>query len=99
MLARVTAVVGPQHQGFGALTRVPELSCAGVPVLVSRSATYAQDPPPGAVAVDDGWDAWCAAMESISRAGQVVAAGDYEAWEAAQARPLPGVLKALTRAR
>ena len=47
--------------------------------------------------VDDEWDAWCAAMESISRAGRVVAAGDYEAWETAQARPLPGVLKALAR--
>ena len=99
LLARVAAVVVPQHQGFGALTRLPELACAGVPVLVSRSATFTQDPPPGATIVDDGWDAWCAAMESVSRAGRVVAAADYESWEAGQPRPLPGVLKALAAAR
>ena len=86
LLARVTAVLVPRRDGFGALTRLPELSCAGVPVLVARSVTFAQDPPPGAMVVDDEWDAWCAAMESISRAGRVVAAGDYEAWETAQAR-------------
>jgi hypothetical protein len=99
LLARVTAVVVPLNQGFGALTRMPELSCAGVPVIVSRNATFAQDPPPGAVVVDDRWDAWCAAMESMRDAGGVVAAGEYEAWEAGQPRPLPGVLKALVGAR
>jgi hypothetical protein len=99
LLACVAAVVVPQYQGFGALTRLPELSCAGVPVLVSRSATFAQDPPPGATIVEDGWDAWCAAMESVSRAGHVVAAADYERWEAGQPRPLPGMLKALAAAR
>jgi len=99
LLARVAAVVVPHHQGFGALTRVPELSCAGVPVLVSRNATFAQDSPPGVAIVDDAWDAWCAAMESISRADPAVAAAEYEAWEAGQPRPLPGALKALARGR
>jgi glycosyltransferase involved in cell wall biosynthesis len=99
LLARVAGVVVPHHQGFGALTRVPELSCAGVPVLVSRNATFAQDPPPGVAIVEDAWDAWCAAMESMSRADRVVAAAEYEAWEAGQPRPLPGVLKALATGR
>jgi hypothetical protein len=99
MLARVSGVVVPQHKGFGALTRLPELSTAGVPVLVSENATFAQDPPPGATTVDDGWDAWCAALESIAGAGRIVEAADYEAWAARQPRPLPATLKALTRAR
>jgi len=99
LLTRVSGVLVPQHKGFGALTRLPELSCAGVPVLASKSATYAQDPPPGATIVDDDWEAWCAAMESMSRADRVVAAAEYEAWEAGQPRPLPGVLKALATGR
>jgi hypothetical protein len=99
LLARVTGIVVPPHQGFGALTRMPELSCAGVPAIVSRTATFAQDPPPGAVIVDDTWDAWCAGMESMGDAAAVVPAGEYEAWEGGQPRPLPGVLKALARVR
>jgi hypothetical protein len=99
MLTRVSAVVVPQHKGFGALTRLPELSCAGVPVVTSENATFAQDPPPGAAVVDDSWDAWCAAMESIAAEARVVAAADYESWEAGQPRPLPRTLKALAGPR
>jgi glycosyltransferase involved in cell wall biosynthesis len=99
LLARVTAVVVPPHRGFGALTRMPELACAGVPLIVSRSATFAQDAPPGAVVVEDRWDAWCAAMESMCDAGGVVPADAYEAWEAGQPRPLAGVLKSLHTGR
>jgi hypothetical protein len=94
LLARVTAALVPAPHGFGALTRLPELSCAGVPVLLARSATFAQDPPPGATIVEDqGWDAWCAALQAVP--GSVVPAADYAAWEAAQPRPLPGLLKAM----
>lgn len=99
MLARVSGVVVPQHKGFGALTRLPELSCAGVPVVVSENATFAQDPPPGATTVDDSWDAWCAALESIAGADLVVEAADYEAWDTRQPRPLPRLLRALGSAR
>lgn len=98
LLSRVTAVVVPQRQGFGALTRLPELSCAGVPVLVSRNTTFVQDLPPGVVVMDDEWDAWCGAMESISAVQPAVTAGDYEAWAASQPRPLPGVVETLLTA-
>ena len=98
VLTRVGGVVVPQHKGFGALTRLPELSCAGVPMVVSENATFAQDPPPGATVVDDGWEAWAAAVECLARAGGVVAAGDYERWESSQPRPMPRVLQALAAA-
>ncbi len=92
LLTRVTAVLVPQRQGFGALTRLPELSCAGVPVVVSRHATYAIDPPPGVESVDDRWDAWWAAMDALSAGVRDVPAGDYAAWDARQARPLATAL-------
>lgn len=98
VLARAAAVLVPRQEGFGALTRMPELSCAGVPVLASRSVTFAQDPPPGTTIVDDSWDAWRAAMESAARSGWTTAAADYEAWAASQPRPLAGILKAVAAA-
>jgi hypothetical protein len=91
-------VLVPRQEGFGALTRMPELSCAGVPVLASASVTFAQDPPPGTTIVDDSWDAWRAAMESAVHEGGTTAAADYEAWAASQPRPLAGVLKAVAAA-
>jgi hypothetical protein len=99
LLARAAGVLVPHQRGFGTLTRMPEMSCAGVPVFASRSASYAQDPPPGTTIVDDSWEAWRAAMESTTRDEALVPGRHYENWAAAQPRPLPGVLKAVAAAR
>jgi hypothetical protein len=96
LMARVTAALVPQRQGFGALTRLPELSCAGVPALVSQHATYALDIPPGIETVEESWDAWCARMEDfLSRSRGVVEARDYVAWEAKAPRSLTRLVQRL----
>jgi hypothetical protein len=79
--------------GFGALTRLPELSCAGVQAIVSRHATLAIDSPPGTEIVDDDWDAWWAKMEEMGRDVPRLSLADYEAWEASQPRILTSVVK------
>src|SRR5690349_19999820 len=47
LLARAAAGVIPQRLGFVALTRLPELACAGVPVIRFSHPTYALNPTPG----------------------------------------------------
>lgn len=63
LLGRVGAVLIPQRHGFGALTRLPEFSLAGVPAIVSRHAVTAVDSLPRMTVVDDEWDAWRDAIE------------------------------------
>jgi hypothetical protein len=89
----------PQRMGFGAVTRIPELACAGVPALVFPHASYAMDLPPGARVLDD--DAWCTLVEGMRQAMDAPLAIEpdaYAAWEARQARPLgPALGRVLAR--
>jgi hypothetical protein len=75
--------------GFGALTRITELACAGVPSLVFPHASQALDPPPGARVLEDA--AWgtliggmCQAMDSPA----TIEPEAYFDWESRQSRPL-----------
>jgi hypothetical protein len=95
LLVRAKAVLAPQRFGFGALTRLPELSCAGIPVVVSRHATYAIDPTPGLEIVNDDWDAWYAKMEQLAKNNVYLSEDDYYAWEQGQPRTLEAVVKKL----
>lgn len=95
LLVRAKAVLAPQRFGFGALTRLPELSCAGIPFVVSRHATYAVDSPPGVEIVDDFWDEWYARMEQVARSKSYLPEGDYYAWEEGQTKTLETVVKKL----
>ena len=92
LLAQVQAVLVPQGSGFGALTRLPELSCAGIPAIVSRHPTYALDPPPGIDIVDDDWDSWCSGMEQIAGTGMRCDPDEYHRWEEDQVNPLEWVM-------
>jgi hypothetical protein len=88
-----TALV-PQRMGFGALTRIPELSCAGVPSLVFPHAGRAIDLPPGArVLKDDAWstlvEGMCDAMDTQS----TIEPEEYCDWENRQERPLAMTLR------
>jgi len=67
LLIKAAGVLVPQQLGFGALTRLPELLCAGIPIVVSRHATYAVDPGPNALIVDENWNDWCANIIELSR--------------------------------
>jgi glycosyltransferase involved in cell wall biosynthesis len=88
LLVQAQAVLAPQRRGFGALTRLPELSCAGVPVIASRHSTYAIDPTPGLLVVDDDWGAWHAKMTELTKNRCCSSTNDYDEWEATQPRTL-----------
>jgi glycosyltransferase involved in cell wall biosynthesis len=96
LMARANAVVVPQRFGFGAPTRLAELSCAGVPVIGDRHPTYAIDPPPGFSVVDSSWANWRSRMKQLSNEEDLVPESDYLTWEAAQPTPLKALIKKLT---
>lgn len=94
LLVRANAVLIPQRSGFGALTRLPELACAGIPAIVSRHATFALNPPPGLEILDDNcWDAWYAKIKEFARQEAQLPEDDYYAWEEEQPNTLEAVLK------
>ncbi|NLS77599.1 MAG: glycosyltransferase [Chloroflexi bacterium] len=92
-LSTVQAVLVPQIMGFGALTRLPELSYCGIPVIVSRHPTYALDLPPGVEVVEDDWDSWSKAMHHLSKGSASTPHAAYLAWEKKQKNPLEEVLR------
>ena len=92
LLGRARAVLVPQRRGFGALTRLPELACAGIPAYVSAHATHALDLPPGLAAIEDDWPAWQRCLECAAQQAEPPSVADYEHWEARKPRPIPAVL-------
>lgn len=86
LLARVCGFLVPQTLGFGAVTRLADLACAGVPVIASEQALWAVSVPPGVRGVPNDWPAWTGEMSRL--ANETVPAAGYEEWEALQARPL-----------
>ncbi len=93
LLATAQGVLLPQQIGFGGLTRLAELACAGIPCAVSEHASYAITPlPPGVVPVADEWAAWWAVMQQLPAAAETEA---YQAWAAQQDNPWQRLLAAL----
>jgi hypothetical protein len=88
LLVRASGVLVPQRFGFGAPTRLAELSCAGLPVIGDLHPTYAIDSPPGFHVVDASWTSWQEKILELDREDICVAESDYNSWEAAQPRPL-----------
>jgi hypothetical protein len=95
LLAQAVGMLCPQPAGFGALTRLPELACAGLPAIVSRHPLNALEAPPGAIPVDDTWDAWLSAMQALAAAPCTVPVAEYNAWHTRQAPALAEALAAL----
>ena len=92
LMSQSQAVLVPQFSGFGALTRISELSCAGIPAIVSQHAVIGQDIPPGIYPVGKDWALWCSQMITLSQnlpMSQLL----YEEWEQKQSRTLPEVIK------
>jgi glycosyltransferase involved in cell wall biosynthesis len=81
-LIRAQAVIVPHFRGFGALTRLPELSCAGIPVLTSTYAAQTMDVPPGVLAVDQDWALWRQAIEILVKHPPEV--DQYDSWHTQQ---------------
>jgi hypothetical protein len=92
LVARAQAVVMPHLLGLGAPTRVSEMACAGVPILLSRHATYGIEPPPGTRVLDDDWPIWSQAMLEAVAGLPGLERSRYENWERAQPNPLKRLL-------
>jgi hypothetical protein len=88
-------VLVPQRFGFGAPTRLAELSCAGIPVIGDQHPTYALDPPPGFSALGPSWSSWQAKIEQLSDGDGCALEADYLSWEAAQPSPLAPLIRQL----
>jgi hypothetical protein len=94
LLACAGAALVPQRMGFGALTRISELACAGVPVLVFPHAAFAIDVPPGVQVLDD--DSWTALAESVRmrmECDQAPRPDAYAEWEEQQTQPIGPTLR------
>jgi hypothetical protein len=99
LLARVGGALVPQQLGFGALTRVPEQSCSGIPQIATPVAVQGLNTPPGVQVVDGDWDAWQAAMCEVAEGIPGPSETDYRAWEAAQPNTLQRLLESMSQAQ
>jgi hypothetical protein len=88
LMSRAAAILVPQRVGFGALTRLSELSCGGIPTIVSRHASYALDPTPGMFIAENDWSSWHALMKQLAYQAADFDQAEYLEWEACQARPI-----------
>ncbi len=94
LMVSAQAMLIPQSRGFGALTRLPETSCAGLRALVSGHPTFAMNVPPGVTVVDGSWEAWCRQMSEFCQGSpsNLVPHDGYLAWDRRQPRTLAAVL-------
>jgi len=95
LLTTCRAVLVPQRSGFGALTRLPEFACAGVPMIVSKHPLAALDTPPGIEVAADTYESWYAKMAAARATTPLVSVADYSAWETRQSRTLEVVTRSL----
>jgi glycosyltransferase involved in cell wall biosynthesis len=94
LLACAGAALVPQRMGFGALTRISELACAGVPVVAFPHAAYAIDVPPGVhVLNDDSWAALAEAIRKRMECDHLPEPNAYAAWEEQQTQPIGPTLR------
>lgn len=99
VLARASCGLVPQIRGFGALTRLPEFACAGIPVVTSAHPLHAMDLTPGVGVAGASCDSWCTAIVAALSRGGNVPWSEYLAWEARQSRPITPTLQQLAGAR
>ena len=97
LLVAALGVLVPQFHGFGAVTRISEMACAGVPTITGQHTAWAMDMPPGVALVGDSWPTWLRAMEQISTQSPEVTG--YDEWERTQPRPLASEIERILRER
>ena len=97
LLSQIKGVLIPQQTGFGALTRLPELACADIPVIVSQHPTHAIDNTPGLYIASDNWSNWCEKMEQLNKENIHISQAEYETWESSQPQPLAAVVSELLK--
>ena len=87
------AVLIPQLSGFGSVTRIPEMSCAGIPMIVSQHALKAINTSPGVYSAQNEWSEWVHLIDEIKSHKPSVSHESYDTWEAEQPRPLIDMIK------
>jgi hypothetical protein len=65
LLINCAGIIIPHHQGFGAITRISEFACAGIPIVSSKHPTEAIDIPPGVIFAENSWNDWEEKLSSI----------------------------------
>lgn len=95
LLSRAQGILIPHTVGFGAITRVPEMSLAGIPIIMSQHPAYAIDLPPGVITVEDDWQAWTDAMCNLMQGNQAADLDAYQMWEKCQVNTLHQVVRRL----
>lgn len=93
IMEEIQAVLIPQFCGFGSLTRVVELANAGVPIIMSRTQSYAIDLPPGVDLVGDRWDEWYDCMDNAMYSDFNSDLEEYYEWLNAQEKALNSLLR------
>lgn len=93
LLKRAAAMLIPQQSGFGSLTRIPEMACAGVPIITTDFATSTLNTPPGVRIVSNDWASWKSALLEISEQPIKSNFDEYQAWQSSQPRPIKAVIE------
>lgn len=85
LLSRSHAVLIPQRCGFGCMTRIPDMLCAGIPVVADAIVANGNGEVPGVRYLEDTPGAWASALrEEMAKLPVVFPAEDYHAWQQAQ---------------
>lgn len=92
LLVAAQAVLLPQHMGFGAVTRLSEMACAGIPCITFNHPLYSIDSPPGIFTADMSWSSWETIIREMSSRVIDVSAEEYTIWENRRCAPLSSLL-------
>jgi glycosyltransferase involved in cell wall biosynthesis len=94
LLIQAQGVLIPQRLGFGVVTKLSELACAGIPVVVSEHPTRAFEKPPGLFIAGESVEEWIAAIEDLA-SGKMngASATDYNGWASRQTNGLISIMQ------
>jgi hypothetical protein len=85
LLARAHAVLIPQICGFGCMTRVADMHCAGIPVIADVLVANGTGEVPGVIYVKDTPAAWSAALsDAMTAPPTIYPETDFTKWLQAQ---------------
>lgn len=96
LIEQTVVALAPVFTGFGALTRVAELSCAGVPVITSHHVIHAMDPPPGILMGSSPEKLVDILLDTLA-SRDVPSQQDYALWEHDQLRQVCATLKPILK--
>jgi hypothetical protein len=81
LLIEARAVLVPQSCGFGCMTRVPDMLCAGIPVVADEIVANSTGEIAGVDYVQDITGGWAASLDKAMRGPLFFSSIDYENWQ------------------